>query len=162
VPELIFLIPLAFIFFLAIPLAVIDFREHRLPNQMTVSAIAVTFLSLLSLAVFSARLIAAVTGLLAGGITFWIGYLLAKRDAIGMGDIKLLTSLNALAAYFSPLLAVLSMTTGLVMATLASTVLLATRKITPSAALPLGPYLLLGFFTFLGPAACLLTAEVLS
>lgn len=160
--DLIILVPITYLAMLSVPLAIADFREHRLPNPMTISAIAVTLTSLIALAIFTSGWIGPMAGLLSGGFTFWIGLLLAKRDAIGMGDVKLLTSLNAIAAYFSPVLAAISLTAGLVLATLASGVLMVFKKITLKASLPLGPYLLLGFFICVGPSVYMLTAEALS
>jgi Flp pilus assembly protein protease CpaA len=61
---------------------------------MTISAIAITFVFLLVQGFISSDWARPLSGLVAGGITFYAGYLLAKRDAIGMGDVKLLTSLT--------------------------------------------------------------------
>lgn len=160
--DLIILVPIAYLAMLSVPLAITDFREHRLPNPMTISAIAVTLASLIALAIFTSVWIGPMAGFLSGGFTFWIGLLLAKRDAIGMGDVKLLTSLNAIAAYFSPVLAAISLTAGLVLATFASAVLIIFKKLTLKASLPLGPYLLLGFFICVGPSVFEVTAEALS
>jgi leader peptidase (prepilin peptidase)/N-methyltransferase len=162
VADLIILLPIAYIAILSIPLAITDFRQHRLPNPMTISAILVTGVSLAVLAFTSDTWHRPITGLLAGFITFMVGFLLAKRDAIGMGDVKLLSSLNAIAGYFSPLLALISLTAGLVIATLASLVLYFFRRVSLESSLPLGPYLLLGFFVCVGPSAFSLTAEALS
>ena len=160
--DLLILIPIFYIALLAIPLAITDVREHRLPNPMTLSAILVTLVSLCAAAFFPILLPSALSGLLAGGLTFALGLLLAKKDAIGMGDVKLLTSLNAIASYFSPLLMIISLTSGLVLATLVSSLLMLTKKVTLKQSLPLGPYLLIGFFVCVGPSAFLLTAEALS
>lgn len=160
--DLIILLPIAYIVILAVPLVITDLREHRLPNPMTISAIAVTFSSLVVQGLISSDWARALSGLLAGAITFYAGFLLAKRDAIGMGDVKLLTSLNAIAGFFSPLLAIISLTAGLVIATLVSLILYLLKRMTMKSLLPLGPYLLLGFFLSVGPYAFFLTAEVLS
>lgn len=160
--ELIVLLPILYIAIIAIPLAITDFQRHRLPNPMTVSAMAVTVLCLLAIGFISSSWLKPLTGLLAGVLTFWIGLLLANRAALGMGDVKLLCSLNAVAGYFSPMLAVVSVTAGLVLATLASLVLYFFGRISLKSSLPLGPYLLFGFFVCVGPPALFLTAEVLS
>lgn len=160
--DLIILIPMAYIAILSIPLVITDLREHRLPNPMTISVIAITFLFLIVQGFISSDWARPLSGFVAGGITFYAGYLLAKLDAIGMGDVKLLTSLNAIAGFFSPMLVIISLTAGLVIATLASLILYLLKKMTMKSLLPLGPYLLLGFFLSVGPNAFFLTAEVLS
>ncbi len=152
------LIPIAYLALLAIPLAVIDIREHRLPNSMTISTIALTAVSLTATAILEGGWLSPLWGVLAGLLTFLVGYQLAKKDAIGMGDVKLLTSMNAIAGYFNPLLPLLSLTAGLVLATLVSIITMIFTKLDMKRPIPLGPYLLIGFFAAVSPAAVETTA----
>ncbi len=152
------LIPIAYLALLAIPLAVIDIREHRLPNSMTISTIALTAVSLTATAILEGGWLSPLWGVLAGLLTFLVGYQLAKKDAIGMGDVKLLTSMNAIAGYFNPLLPLLSLTAGLVLATLVSIITMIFTKLDMKSPIPLGPYLLIGFFAAVSPAAVETTA----
>lgn len=78
------------------------------------------------------------------------------------GGCETFDCLNAIAGFFSPLLAVISLTAGLVIATLMSLILYLLRRMTMKSLLPLGPYLLLGFFLSVGPSAFFIAAEVLS
>jgi leader peptidase (prepilin peptidase)/N-methyltransferase len=156
------LIPMAYLALLAIPMAVIDIREHRLPNSMTVSTIALTAVSLTAIAILEDGWLGAVWGMVAGLVTFLVGFQLAKKDAIGMGDVKLLTSMNALAGYFNPLLPLISLTAGLVLATLVSIITMIFTKLDMKSPIPLGPYLLTGFFAAVSPAAVETTAAAWS
>lgn len=156
------LIPIAYLALLAIPMSVIDIREHRLPNSMTVSTIALTAASLLVIAILEGGWLSALWGIFAGSITFLVGYQLAKKDAIGMGDVKLLTSMNAIAGYFNPLLPLLSLTAGLVLATLVSIITMFFTKLDMKSPIPLGPYLLIGFFAAVSLAAFETTAAAWS
>lgn len=160
--EFIALVPFAYVAAIAVPLAIIDFRQHRLPNVLTVSSIAVTLLSLVLGALFTGEVTRSSLAIVAGLLTFIIGFQLAKREGIGMGDVKLLTSLNAIAAYLATLLPILSMTVGLVIASIISLVHVGRRKINLESPIPLGPYLLLGFFLVCTPAVFEATAEALS
>lgn len=94
--------------------------------------------------------------------TFLMGWLLAAKGGIGMGDIKLLVSLNAIAGYLSPLLPLLAMTLGFVFATVISGARIVLKRLSPAGAIALGPYLLIGFFITVLPAAYVTTAEAWS
>jgi leader peptidase (prepilin peptidase)/N-methyltransferase len=160
--QLTVLVPLIYVMAIAIPMAVIDFKQHRLPNRFTMSAIAVTisFLFLSSFLTGQWPQFAAAATYSVG--TLLIGWWLAAKERIGMGDVKLLMSLNAISGYLSPLLPLVGMTLGFLGATLVSGIRILIGKISPSSAIALGPYLLAGFFVSVLPAAISTTAEVLS
>lgn len=160
--QLLALIPVFYVLAIAIPLAMIDFKEHRLPNRFTLSAIGVTLSSLTLTSFLTGQwLQLAVSATYSTG-TFLIGWWLAAKEGIGMGDVKLLVSLNAISGYFSPLLPLLGMTLGFLAATIVSGIRILLRKLSLSSAIALGPYLLVGFFVSVLPAAISTTAEVLS
>lgn len=156
------LIPFIYLMAISIPLAVTDIREHRLPNRFTISAAVVTLTCLLVATWMSSDWPSLISALAAATITFLVGWILAAKSAIGMGDIKLLVSLNAFAGYLSPLLPVLSLTIALVSATLVSSIYLLRKRVSLQSSIALGPYLLLGFFLAVTPGTLEVTAAALS
>jgi leader peptidase (prepilin peptidase)/N-methyltransferase len=142
--DLVMLLPLGLLLLFSIRLIVTDFKEHRLPNKYTISAIVVTYLALLVHLVATRELDPYLRAVIAGLITFGIGYLMAKYLDFGMGDVKLLVSLNAILAWHS-LEYVLS---SLLIAFLTASVWGLIHWIKhrdPKARIALGPYLIIGF-----------------
>lgn len=156
------LIPFLYLLAISIPLAITDIREHRLPNRLTLSAALVTLVCLVAVAWLDAHWLALISALIAAIVTFLIGWFLASKSAIGMGDIKLLISLNAFAGYLSPLLPILSLTIALVSATIVSSVSLLRKRLGLQSSIALGPYLLLGFFIAATPGTLEATVGALS
>ena len=139
------LIAIATILGMAVPLAVIDFREHRLPNRFTYPAIAVSIL-LVSIAGLTTSQLGRLAVALAISVATWgIGYLLANFDGIGMGDVKLLTAINASVAWFSPIAVLVILAIGFSLASLVSLGLIALKRANLKTAIAMGPFLLFGF-----------------
>jgi leader peptidase (prepilin peptidase)/N-methyltransferase len=162
VQHFLLLIPLGYLIAISIPLAITDIREHRLPNKLTLSAALLTIASLAAASLMSGDWQALTSALIAAITTFFIGWFLAARAAIGMGDIKLLISLNAFAGYLSPLLPLISMAIAFLAATLISSIFLFGKRLNLQSSIALGPYLLLGFFVAVTPSALEATAEAWS
>jgi leader peptidase (prepilin peptidase) / N-methyltransferase len=161
-PELAMLAPLGYLLAVGIPLALIDIREHRLPNRLTISSILITFVGLLAAAFFSGDWGRSLLALAIGLLTFLIGWFLAAKSLIGMGDIKLLVSLNSIGGYFSILLPLVLMTGGFVLASAVSAIRIFRRRLDLNSSIALGPYLLLGFYLSVYPVALSVTAEAWS
>jgi leader peptidase (prepilin peptidase)/N-methyltransferase len=140
--------PIGYLALAAIPLSIYDLREHRLPNFFTYPAIAIAALALLVVGL-SGEGARSAMGILGGVLTFWVGYLLAKRDLVGMGDIKLLVSSNAILATYSPVLVLVSLAIATALAAVTSLFMIGLRKITMRTPVAMGPFLLLGFFATL-------------
>ena len=140
--------PIGYLALAAIPLSIYDLREHRLPNFFTYPAIAIVALALLVIGL-SGEGAKSALGILGGVLTFWVGYLLAKRDLVGMGDIKLLVSSNAILATYSPVLVLVSLAIATALAAVTSLFLIGLRKMTMRTPVAMGPFLLLGFFATL-------------
>ena len=140
--------PIGYLALAAIPLSIYDLREHRLPNLLTYPAIVIAALALLVIGL-SGEGARSVFGILGGVLTFWVGYLLAKRDLVGMGDIKLLVSSNAILATYSPVLVLVSLAIATALAAVACLLLIGLRKMTMRTPGAMGPFLLLGFFATL-------------
>lgn len=142
--DLLLLIPLGLLLITSLRLIVTDFREHRLPNRITIPLIAITYLVITAHALSTWQFDALMFALIAGLITFGVGYAMAATLDFGMGDVKLLVTLNALLAWHSPFLVLVSLAIGFVVASVWATVVWVKTK-DPKARIALGPYLLLGF-----------------
>lgn len=144
------LLGFGFVALTSVPLTVIDIRQRRLPNKLTVPAIAVTFASLAAAATWQGDWlrfwICAAWGF--GG--FAVGLLLNIRRMLGMGDVKLLVSLLPLLAWFGwqqPFYGLLAAFAG---AGLVLLLKLSMGRLRLDSTLAMGPYLLLGFWLAAG------------
>jgi leader peptidase (prepilin peptidase)/N-methyltransferase len=142
--ELVLLIPIAFVVAFAIPLSLTDFREHRLPNKYTVPLIAVTAASLTGYGLASGKYGNLAATLFAMTVTFLIGWLLARFADLGMGDVKLMTSLNGWLAWNDGWLVLIALAIGLLAANVFAIGVWLKKK-DPKEHVALGPFLLLGF-----------------
>ena len=157
------LLAIVVVFVLSLPLAVIDFKEHRLPNPLTYSAISVSGTLVLVAGVFTHDWLRLVTSLGLGLATLGIGYLMVKFNGIGMGDVKYLVATNTLLGWFSPWLILVMLAIGFTTAALISVALILSRKANLKTPLAMGPFLILGFVLVSLPLfGELPTAEVLS
>ena len=160
--ELILLIPIGYLLLASVPLVLTDIREHRLPNRFTYPAILLAFAGTGYIAVSHSAYLELVSAHVSSTATFGIGYLLARYAGVGMGDVKLITATNHLLAWFSPWLVLLALTSSFVLASLVSLMGLLRGKISWQSPVAMGPYLLAGFFLFVGLPAAEFTAAALS
>jgi leader peptidase (prepilin peptidase)/N-methyltransferase len=160
--SILLLVPFLYLCAIAFPLAIVDLREHRLPNKWTLSAALITISCLAGTSALSGDWLAYLQSLGAAAITFLIGWFLAAKEAIGMGDVKLLVSLNAFAGYLSPLLPLVAFAAAMVAASMVGAISLLRRRVTRESSIALGPYLLGGFFLTVAPSALSATAGVWS
>lgn len=156
--ELVLLIPIAFLLAVSFPLIATDFKEHRLPNKYTYSLIAVTVLTLLGYGLYAGESTKLAPSLVAMSATFLIGWLLAKFADLGMGDVKLLISLNGWLAWHDGWLVLISIALAMLTANVFAIAIWIKKK-DPKEHIALGPFLLLGFYlaAFL-PSLGILTA----
>jgi leader peptidase (prepilin peptidase)/N-methyltransferase len=143
--EFLLLMPILVLLSFTWPLVSWDLREHRLPNKYTLSLFIVTAISLLSHGIAKSEWQRLSQSLLAMGVTFVIGWLLAKYADLGAGDVKLLIPLNGWLAWHDPWLIALSLTIGLLTANGLALAIWLKRK-DPKEHIALGPFLLLGFY----------------
>lgn len=139
------------IFALSVPLAITDIKEHRLPNQLTYLAIAVSASLVVLAAIFTQRWDRLFISLAIGGITLGLGYLMAKVNGIGMGDVKYLVAVNVVLGWLSPWLILPMLAIGFSVASLVSLTLIVLRKANLKTAIPMGPFLALGFLVVAVP-----------
>ena len=127
------------------PLSVIDIRERRLPNRLTLPAFPITLLGQGIAVLMGEDVWRLLVSVLAAFIAFAIALLLNVIAGLGMGDVKLIAGITFALAWFSPLLPVTAILVAFVSAGAASLVLLALRKTRMGSSIALGPYLLFGF-----------------
>ena len=157
------LLAIVVVFGLSLPLAVIDFKEHRLPNPLTYSAIAVSGALVFAAGILTQNWLQLVTAVSLGLVTLGIGYLMAKVNGIGMGDVKYLVATNTLLGWFSPWLILVMLAICFTTASLVSLALILRRQANLKTPVAMGPFLILGFVVVSIPLfGELPTAEVLS
>ena len=134
-------------------LTIIDLREHRLPNSITLPMLAVTPVGLVLADVIDGRVATAWTGWsgAALGALAWLIALgsiwFASRGAgMGLGDVKLSPSLGATLGWLSLETALLGLAMSFILGGVVSVVLLITKRVQRRTAIPFGPFLLLGSF----------------
>jgi leader peptidase (prepilin peptidase)/N-methyltransferase len=140
--DIISALPLVYLAVATIPLVVIDYKEHRLPNKIVLPFAALAFITAIVVNVATQS-----WGnlLLAVGLPFaWfiVGIVLNYFDTIGMGDVKFLTALLLAVGVYSPLTALLIIPLTLLFAILA-VVSVIMRKVPIGTSVPLGPWLIL-------------------
>lgn len=141
------LIGVLFFAIATIPLIIIDFRERRLPNKITIPGYLLSLVGLLLTFEWPRVLLA--VGVSAA--LFGIGTLISIRGWIGMGDVKLFTGLSLLLAWFDPTLVWQATLWSFGAATGVVLVGFLIKKMTARSTIALGPYLLVGFWVALSP-----------
>lgn len=134
----------------AIPLAVIDMRQRRLPDVLTGLAYGGTVALLLPAGVDGDW-----TGFLrsvAGGLALALAFLIlavVSGGALGLGDVKLAASLGTALAWFGWPVLVAGVLAGFATAAGYGIVLLAARRATWRQQIPFGPFMIAGAFALL-------------
>ena len=132
----------AYLALFTIPLVVIDLRERRLPNKITLPAIALTFVGIMLTGdwgrVGVAVICAAALFLLGTGLSF--------RGWLGMGDVKLLVPIGLTLGWFGWEVLAIGLSLAFFLAGGYVLVRMALQKITATSTIALGPFLLAGFW----------------
>ncbi len=143
---------------IAMALAVIDLREKRLPDALTLPSAAGALVLLAADAAMHG-----LSGLLhacAGAALLFAVYFLMNllsRGGMGMGDVKLALSIGAITGYLGWVYTVGATMLAFLAGGAVSAVLLASRRADRKGTIPFGPFMLLGAFGAL-PLAGLLTS----
>jgi leader peptidase (prepilin peptidase)/N-methyltransferase len=136
----------------SLPLAVFDFRYHRLPNPFTYSMIAISFLG----AAFAAGLSNDWPGFvlalgLNAGLTL-LGFLLFWFGGLGLGDVKYLVATNQVLGFLAPELVLIALIVAVCSAAIVGVALLAIKRLGIKDRIAFGPFLVLGYFVSLVPS----------
>ena len=139
------LIPVGYLAHISYQLARIDVLEHRLPNRFTLRLFVLT-IPALGLALSLSQSWEATAWAAALGLgTALLGLLLGLTGGLGLGDVKLMVSLNMILGWLSPWLALISNTIAVVSAALVGVFRLLDSA-PHSKQVAFGPYLLAAFF----------------
>ena len=138
------LIPLIHIAAIAWPLAATDIREHRLPNALTLPAVVVTQLTVLMASAVDDDWGRYLSAVIAFVLVAAIGLGLAAANSMGMGDTKLLLATTPVLAWHSAAAAFAAAALAVILAG-AWALLRLRRGAMATAAIALGPFLLIGF-----------------
>nr|WP_281069700.1 A24 family peptidase [Nesterenkonia lacusekhoensis] len=130
----------------ALVLALIDLREHRLPNRIIYpwALFTLALLPLLGLLLGDGS---AVLRAVAAGLTWalvFLGIRLVHPPSLGMGDVKLVLVLGVYAGFLGWSAVGAAVVLSCLSGGLVSAVLLVTRRASRHTAIPFGPFLLLG------------------
>jgi leader peptidase (prepilin peptidase)/N-methyltransferase len=136
---------LGYLVLTAWPLAKTDILERRLPNKYVLPAFPITWLGQLLAGVTGAGFVNMLWALLAGVVTFGLSLMINRLGLLGMGDVKLMTVMALALGWFSPLLPIIALGIGFLIAGIVAIWLLLRRKIKLGGSMPLGPYLIAGF-----------------
>lgn len=163
--DLISLTTLAIFFALSIWLAVIDWREHRLPNKLVaaagLTALATQLLHTALTATTPAGLDLAplMRSLITAGVCFalYLALHLASRTrraaGMGAGDVKLAAVLGLYLGWVSADAAIFGIAAGFVLASAFSLILIATKQLNRRSRVAFGPWMLAGAWLVLAPVA---------
>jgi leader peptidase (prepilin peptidase)/N-methyltransferase len=126
---------------LMIPVAVIDFKHQIIPDSISLSLLAISFV--VSFIPGSTTPLQSLLGILSGGGILWIigkagSILLKKGDAMGGGDIKLMAAAGAL---WGPEIALMGIVFGAFFGSLAGIPMLLFKRVEVDHRIPFGPFL---------------------
>ena len=144
-PELLALIPALYLVLVAIPLTVIDLKEHRLPNRLVLPVFPLALLAQLTACLVGADWVRLLVSFSIGLAVFVIGVFANYQDWLGMGDAKLISALCLTLSFFNPWLALLATGVAFVLAFVVVSLKLFRGKADFGQSIPLGPYLLVSF-----------------
>jgi leader peptidase (prepilin peptidase)/N-methyltransferase len=78
--------------------------------------------------------------------TFLVALAINRLGLLGMGDVKLMSAMALALGWYSPMLPVLALLLSFLIAGIVAILLLVLGKIKLGGSMPLGPYLIAGFF----------------
>ena len=140
------LIPVGYLAFISFQLGRIDVLEHRLPNRYTLRLFLLTAPAVAFAFLFSQSIERLLWALGLGLGTALIGLLLGATGGLGLGDVKLMISLNLLLGWMSPWLAAVSNAMAVLSAAILGTFNLLKPGATRAKQVAFGPYLIASFF----------------
>jgi leader peptidase (prepilin peptidase)/N-methyltransferase len=137
---------LGYLVLTAWPLAKTDILERRLPNKYVLPAFPITWTGQFLAGLFGAGFTNMLWAFIAGVVTFLIALAINRAGLLGMGDVKLMSVMAIALGWYSPLLPTVALGLSFLIAGVVALALLLLKRIKLGGSMPLGPYLLAGFF----------------
>ena len=135
----------AYLLAVAVPLSIIDVRQRRLPNRLVLPGLPIALAGQIVGCLLGATWLALGVGvawMLAG---FVVGLGFNRLNALGMGDVKLISLICLNLGWFGWQWPLTALTVAFGAATVLVLALFAFGRYRLSSTIPLGPYLLAGF-----------------
>ena len=126
------------------PLAIIDVRQHRLPNVLVLPALPITLIGQLASLALGEPVLRLGLAAMVAVVTFGLGLLASRFAGLGMGDVKLFTAMALALGWWGPSPLVLALFVAVASASAVVVWLLLVGKSKIGSSIALGPYLLLG------------------
>ncbi|HEY9378487.1 MAG TPA: prepilin peptidase [Jiangellaceae bacterium] len=145
---------------LAVALAYVDLREHRLPDPLMAAALAAGGVLLAGAAMLTGDWAGYGRGWLVAVVMFgaFLGLALLRPADLGMGDVKLAGVLGLMLGWLGWTVAVLGAFLGFLLGGLAGLVLLLAGRAGRRTPIPFGPFMLLGALIAIAAGAPMLDA----
>jgi leader peptidase (prepilin peptidase)/N-methyltransferase len=142
------LVPFAAIAVVGAALALIDLREHRLPNRIVLPAIAASVVLLLGTAMADGGPTTWLGALIGGGALFGIYLVLAFASprGMGMGDVKLSALIGLYSGYLGLSTWLAAALIGFVIGGLVAVIAMIARRADRRSLLPFGPSMVAGLW----------------
>jgi len=128
------------------PLAKTDIQQRRLPNKYVLPAFPIILLGQFAAGITTGLWWNMLWAMLAMLTTFAVSLGVNRLGLLGMGDVKLMSAMALALGWYSVTLPVVSLLISFLIAGLVALALLVLGKIRLGGSMPLGPYLLVGFF----------------
>ena len=127
---------------------VIDYRKQIIPNRLSLAILEVALIFAFITGLSSSNLfLNKVLGMLVGGGTFllitWIGGLIAGKEAMGFGDVKLMAGLGLMFGLMDTIMIAVS---SFLLGAVISIILLVTKKKKGDEYIPFGPFIIIATF----------------
>jgi leader peptidase (prepilin peptidase)/N-methyltransferase len=128
------------------PLAKTDILQRRLPNKYVLPAFPITLLGQVAAGIASGIWWNMLWATLAMFATFLVSLGVNRLGLLGMGDVKLMSVISLALGWYSVALPVFALLISFFVAGIVALILLVVGKIKLGGSMPLGPYLIVGFF----------------
>jgi leader peptidase (prepilin peptidase) / N-methyltransferase len=128
------------------PLAKTDILQRRLPNKYVLPAFPFVWLGQILAGLFYGTWPNLLLALITALTVFGLALVVNRMKLLGMGDVKLMAAMALCLGWYSPLMPLVCLLATFLIAGSVALAMLITRRISLGNSMPLGPYLIAGFF----------------
>ena len=138
------LIPLLVLVGFGARLSAIDFKEHRLPNQLVALFAAIQLATLIGLSLGDVNELKTPLLVAIGTTAIYLILFILSRGALGMGDVKFAFPLGLTVGWYAPDLWLIAIFSSFLCAGVVALIGIAAKRITRNSPIAFGPYMFLG------------------